>query len=100
MKFKLDENFGTRTRQVFIDRGFDVHTVRDEGLQGATDGELYDVCAHEQRCLVTLDLDFANVVHFPPQQGAGIVVIRLFGHLLLAIGKGSPWLRHWHGWWA
>ena len=35
------------------------------------------MCRFEQRCLVTLDLDFADTIHFQPVQGAGIAVIRL-----------------------
>ncbi len=31
----------------------------------------------ESRCLVTLDLDFANVLEFPPQRYSGIAVLRL-----------------------
>lgn len=77
MKFKLDENFGTRTQRIFRAAGHDVQTVRDEGLQGSSDQHLYDVCRVEQRCLVTLDLDFADTIRFQPVQGAGIVVIRL-----------------------
>ena len=57
--------------------GHDVQTVRDEGLQGSSDQHLYDVCRFEQRCLVTLDLDFADTIRFQPAQGAGIAVIRL-----------------------
>ena len=77
MKFKLDENFGIRTQQLFRAAGYDVQTVRDEGLQGSSDQYLYEVCCTEQRCLVTLDLDFADVTRFPPNQSAGIVVIRV-----------------------
>jgi hypothetical protein len=33
-EFKLDENFGIRTQQIFRSAGHDVHTVRDEQLQG------------------------------------------------------------------
>lgn len=77
MKFKLDENFGTRTQRIFRAAGHDVQTVRDEGLQGSSDQHLYDVCRFEQRCLVTLDLDFADTIRFQPVQGAGIAVIRL-----------------------
>ena len=77
MKFKLDENFGTRTQRIFRAAGHDVQTVRDEGLQGSSDKQLYDVCCSEQRCLVTLDLDFADTIRFQPVQGAGIAVIRL-----------------------
>ncbi|MFZ5915768.1 MAG: DUF5615 family PIN-like protein [Chloroflexota bacterium] len=62
MKFKLDENLGTRLQQVFKDAGHDVATVREEKLHGASDQALYEMCCREKRCLVTLALDFANVV--------------------------------------
>jgi predicted nuclease of predicted toxin-antitoxin system len=77
MKFKLDENFGTRTQQLFRAAGHDVQTVRDQGLQGRSDFYLYEVCCAEQRCLVTLDLDFSDVTRFPPAKTGGIVVIRV-----------------------
>lgn len=77
MKFKLDENLGTRTQQLFRAAGHDVHTVLSEDLSGASDSELYDVCCKENRCLVTLDLDFSDVVHFPPKLTGGIAVIRV-----------------------
>jgi predicted nuclease of predicted toxin-antitoxin system len=77
MRFKLDENFGTRTQRIFKDAGHDVQTVREESLQGASDLHLYDTCCVEQRCLVTLDLDFADVTRFPPEKTGGIAVIRV-----------------------
>ena len=77
MKFKLDENFGTRTYSLFESAGHDVKTVRQEGMQGVSDQELYEKCRAEARCLVTLDLDFADVIRFPPDQSEGIVVLRL-----------------------
>jgi predicted nuclease of predicted toxin-antitoxin system len=66
MKFKLDENFGSRTQQLFQAYGHDVQTVRMQGLQGSSDMHLFEVCRVEQRCMVTLDLDFADVLRFPP----------------------------------
>lgn len=77
MKFKLDENFGSRTQHLFQAYGHDVQTVRMQGLQGSSDARLFEVCRVEQRCLVTLDLDFADVLRFPPSLTNGIVVIRL-----------------------
>jgi predicted nuclease of predicted toxin-antitoxin system len=77
MKFKLDENIGTRTQQLFRSQGHDVMTVRDQQLQGCADQRRYDVCCIEKRCLVTLDLDFSDVLRFPPQQAHGIVDIRV-----------------------
>lgn len=77
MLIKLDENLGERGRQLFADAGHDVCTVKDQGLEGAEDGSVIDVCRAEGRCLVTLDLDFSNPFLFPPEQYAGIAVIRL-----------------------
>ncbi len=77
MKFKLDENFGTRTLEIFQTRGHDAQTVAGEGLSGCADPRLFQVCRTEQRCLVTLDLDFSDVTRFPPAATNGIVVIRV-----------------------
>lgn len=77
MKFKLDENLGTRTQQLFRTAGHEVVTVREEGLQGCADRDLYEACCVEGRCLVTLDLDFADVTRFDPSRAQGIVVIRV-----------------------
>ncbi len=77
MRFKLDENFGKRTLNIFQAAGHDVQTTLDEGMQGCSDRHLYDVCCKERRCLVTLDLDFSDVTRFPPEQGSGIAVIRV-----------------------
>jgi predicted nuclease of predicted toxin-antitoxin system len=77
MRFRLDENFGSRTAGVFRQLGHDVETVRDEGLQGCSDDNLFALCSRERRCLVTLDLDFADVIRFPPHVSAGIAVVRV-----------------------
>ena len=85
MRFKLDENLGTRTLALFSDAGHDVATVRGEGLQGSTDLALYDVCRSEARCLVTLDLDFSDVMRFPPYETSGIAVLRIPGNPTLPL---------------
>ena len=77
MKFKLDENFGTRTQKLFQDKGYDVQTVRSQGIQGCSDQNLYEVCLREKCCLVTFDLDFADVTRFSPSETNGIVIIRV-----------------------
>lgn len=76
MKFKLDENLGNRSLHLFVQRGHDTHTVREENLAGCTDEDLFEICRREGRCLVTLDLDFSNVLRFPPGLSSGIVVLR------------------------
>ncbi len=77
MKFKLDENFGTRTQELFLSKSHDLGTVCGQGLGGASDSALYRICCEEGRCLVTLDRDFADVTRFPPKRASGIAVIRL-----------------------
>jgi len=77
MKFKLDENFGFRTQELFRSEGHDARSVFDEKIQGCSDQKLYKICCKEKRCLVTLDLDFADITRFSPSSGNGIVVIRL-----------------------
>jgi len=76
VNFKLDENLGTRSQHVFVEAGHDVQTVREEQLQGRPDEVIYDICRLERRCLVTLDLDFSNVLRFPPEPTAGIAVLK------------------------
>ncbi len=77
MRVKLDENLGTRTQDLFCAQGHDVQTVHSQELQGCADKHLHEVCCQEQRCLVTLDLDSADVTRFPPGRAKGIVVIRV-----------------------
>jgi len=79
MKFKLDENLGTLGLRVFVQSGIDCMTVDQQYLRGKPDHHIATVCATEQRCLVTLDLDFANPISFPPRDSAGLAVLRPHG---------------------
>lgn len=76
MRFKLDENLGARAAEWIKEQGHDAETVRAEGLGGGTDEAIFAACVSERRCLVTLDLDFADIVRFSPHATEGIVVLR------------------------
>lgn len=79
MKLKLDENFGRRCVDILISSGHDVATVAGQHMSGAADQDVIQACHAESRCLVTLDLDFANPLRFKPANYSGIAVIRLSG---------------------
>ncbi|MCU0326674.1 MAG: DUF5615 family PIN-like protein [Spirosomaceae bacterium] len=76
MKFKLDENFGNRTKNIFLNAGFDADTVLDEEINGFPDNDIYNTVIKENRTLVTLDLDFSNTINYPPETTKGIIVVR------------------------
>jgi len=77
MRLKLDENLGARWADFLGSFGHDVHTVPQEGLSGTSDAAIFETCVQEQRCLISLDLDFADVLRFPPERTAGIAVLRM-----------------------
>lgn len=77
MRLKLDENLGHNAADLFRDAGHDIETVPGEGLASSPDDVILDACRREQRCLVTLDLDFSNPLIVPPERHAGIAVLRL-----------------------
>lgn len=76
LRFKLDENVPVEAAEVLRSAGFDVHSVYDESLAGATDGAIADACAAEGRVLITLDLDFSDLRAYPPGSHTGIVILR------------------------
>ena len=77
MKLKLDENLGRCGQQMIAAAGHDVASVADQGLEGSLDGDLLEYCRAEGRCLVTLDLEFANPLVFLPSRYPGIAVLRI-----------------------
>ena len=76
MLFKVDENLPLAVRDVQRAGGHDASTVFDQGLVGQLDRRIADICRTEGRAIVTLDKDFADVRTFPPEDYAGLVVLR------------------------
>lgn len=76
MRIKLDENMPASAFSSIAKQGHDVETVHHERLEGAQDSRIAAVCRDENRILISLDLDFANIRTYPPSQYPGIIVLR------------------------
>ncbi len=77
MNVKIDENLPSSIQDFLKNRGHDCHSVYDEGIAGGPDDQLISICHDENRILLTLDLDFADIITYPPTEFSGIIVFRL-----------------------
>jgi len=67
----------------------DVETVHGERLSSAQDDRVIEATSQEQRCLVTLDLEFGSSLIYGAGSCYGIAVLRLppkpsYGHVEIA----------------
>jgi predicted nuclease of predicted toxin-antitoxin system len=76
VRLKLDENIDARLAVVLRGAGHDALTVREQNLHGTDDIDLYQLRISENRALVTLDLDFSNILRYPPEGTAGLIMLR------------------------
>jgi predicted nuclease of predicted toxin-antitoxin system len=76
LRFKLDENLPARVGPALRALGHDVETAVSEHLAGSADPRLLAACVAEDRILVTLDLDFADLRTYPPASHCGVWVLR------------------------
>lgn len=106
MRLKLDENVDPRAVAILRTAGHDVTTVSDEGLSGEPDTAVEAACRMEERCLVTLDVGFADVLAYPPGRYSGLVVLRhpsptaagllnLVRQLVASLEQHNPQRRLW-----
>lgn len=77
IQFKIDENLPVEISDLLISAGYDAKTVNDQRLQGSTDSTIINICKSENRVLITLDTDFSDIRTYPPEEYAGIVVLRV-----------------------
>jgi predicted nuclease of predicted toxin-antitoxin system len=73
VKFKIDENLPIEIAGLLRDAGYGATTVVDQGLGGSADPDIAFVYRNEDRVLVTLDMDFADIRTYPPNQHSGLI---------------------------
>lgn len=94
LRFKLDENLPGRAADLLKQAGHDTTTVLQQQMGGRPDAQIAQVCQAEERALVTLDLDFASIRAYPPEEYAGLIVLRLsrqdVAHVLEVVRRLLP----------
>jgi len=73
-KFVIDEDMPRSTGKILKEHGYDVKDIRDHGLRGATDEEIYEFAQKEEAVILTGDRVFGNILRFPLGDHFGIVV--------------------------
>lgn len=76
-KFLIDEDMPRSTTVVLRQAGHSVEDVRDVGLRGRSDQEVFQYAQAQGAILLTADKGFSNIVRFPPDTHAGILVVRV-----------------------
>ncbi len=51
--------------------------VKDINLQSAQDNDIISWAKQHNAALITRDFDFANILNFPPQKNAGIIILKI-----------------------
>jgi predicted nuclease of predicted toxin-antitoxin system len=77
MQFKTDENVPLEAVDLLRAAGHDALSVFDQSLSGRPDSRIASVCKREDRTLITLDTDFADIRTYRPEDYPGLLVLRL-----------------------
>ena len=74
IKLVIDEDISRSTGKVLKDCGYEVKDIRDYGLCGADDKVVFQFAQNDEAVLITGDLGFGNILHFPLGSHFGIVI--------------------------
>ena len=77
MKFLADMGISLRTVDWLRDRGYDIFHLRDRGLQKLPDDEILDLARDEGRIILTVDLDFAQLLAVSRKALPSVILFRL-----------------------
>jgi len=74
MRFKVDENLPIEVAEALRQAGHDAATVLEQRYGGSADERLAALCQRENRALLTLDMDFADIRSSPPSEFPGLIL--------------------------
>lgn len=81
-KFLADENIPPPIVEFLRKKGFDIKSLSQSGISGASDMDVMKLACHEQRVLLTFDKHFANVLLYPLDSHYGVIRIHVHPPLI------------------
>ena len=76
MQIKVDEDLPRQVADLLREKGYQTHSVVEQGMSGWKDIELWRRIQNENRFLVTADKGFADIRTYPPGAHAGVMLLR------------------------
>lgn len=76
MQLLLDENVSQTIGHGLRRAGFRIFVVMDVGLSGASDSTIITFAKKRRLTIITHDKDLGNLIRFPIQAHAGVIVLR------------------------
>lgn len=73
----LTKTYPVRRRLLYARRVYRALDVRDEGLRGRSDADVFAYAQERDASLITADKGFTNVLSFPLGTHAGLIVLRI-----------------------
>jgi predicted nuclease of predicted toxin-antitoxin system len=73
----IDENMPRSLAAQIVAMGFPAQDVRDIGLRGRPDSEIYEVAVAAEAIIITRDRGFANERNWPAHFTVGVIVVNL-----------------------
>jgi predicted nuclease of predicted toxin-antitoxin system len=77
LKLLVDEDLPRSTAAMLKSLDIDALDLRDIGLKGAPDAEVFKYAQNEGRIIITRDVEFGNILKYPVGNHCGIIIIRI-----------------------
>lgn len=78
MKFFIDNNLSPRLAAALRESGFDIVYAKDYQMQRASDEEIFQVAAREDRIIISADTDFGFILSQWKQEKPSVILLRGF----------------------
>ncbi len=74
--FLVDENTSRTLVSILRATGYQAEHIYDIGLQGHLDEDVFAYAQTHSQTIITVDLDFSNILQYPPPHH-GIIIVRI-----------------------